>query len=186
MLTNKIFVYVVIGTIVLQVLMVQVFAMSEKFGEALKVPPEMALCEGRLLCAMCATRRAQGPAKQMMCSQVRPISGQFWAISIGCAFFEFPFQLVCMPLDRHSCVCCELSTAANLVVFTHSGDGSASACASVITARVMVSMRQLLHYCYPKFLLVEPIMASEVSYPAPPPQPLCRSKHSDNNRDGRF
>ena len=37
LLSNKIFVYVVIGTILLQVLMVQVFAMSEKFGEALKV-----------------------------------------------------------------------------------------------------------------------------------------------------
>jgi len=79
LLSNKIFVYVVVGTILLQVLMVQVFAMSEKFGEALKV---------------------------------RPISWQYWLISIGCAFFEFPFQL-------------------------------------------------LLHYCYPKFLLVEPITASE-------------------------
>jgi len=77
--TNKIFVYVVIGTVLLQALMVQVFAISEKFGEALKV---------------------------------RPISWQFWVISIGCAFFEFPFQV-------------------------------------------------LLHYCWPKFLLVEPIMASE-------------------------
>jgi len=72
---NKIFGIVVIGTVMVQILIIQVFAMNEKFGEALKV---------------------------------RPISWQFWLISVGCAIFEFPYHV-------------------------------------------------FLHYCYPKFLLVEPV-----------------------------
>jgi hypothetical protein len=73
--TNRIFGIVVVGTAIVQVLIVQIFAMNEKFGEALKV---------------------------------RPISWQFWAISMGCCFLEFPWHL-------------------------------------------------LLHYCWPKFLLKEPV-----------------------------
>ena len=65
----------------IQSAIIQVFAMNEKFGEALKV---------------------------------KPISWQFWAISMGCCLLEFPYHL-------------------------------------------------FLHYCWPKFLLVEPVEYQEAA-----------------------